>query len=234
VSEVDNAYMQDSATALYVDGSIRDKSGKHLGYFERSIDATTGTVTHENFVINDAAQGRGIAEEFYAWNEHAYAKAGFKSITMLANMDVGGYAWAKAGFHWDHETGAEVSQKFDDLRQAMSYNMAPDKRAEKGIDHLGGWKESEEQQDLYEAVFANWDKVYTPDVARALSRTPESITAWDTSRIGYDQGAVMEYDGRQYWLGKLMLLGSSWSASKAVKDPGIEKLTRLGLKPRQR
>ena len=46
-------------------------------------------------------QGQGIATEMAQALESLYAQGGVKYISVHANIDVGGYTWAKQGFEWD-------------------------------------------------------------------------------------------------------------------------------------
>lgn len=68
--------------------------------FARTFTITDGrkNVTHDLFVLPDAMQGKGISKEVFQSMYKQYQKSGVKTIDVYANIDVGGYTWAKYGF----------------------------------------------------------------------------------------------------------------------------------------
>lgn len=56
------------------------------------------TVHHSYFEIPEDRQGQGLAKSVLKDSMTQYEGMGLKSIDMLANLDVGGYAWAKFGY----------------------------------------------------------------------------------------------------------------------------------------
>lgn len=55
-------------------------------------------VHHDGFVIPGGLQGQGIAKSVLRNSLGVYRDMGVKAIETYANIDVGGYAWAKYGF----------------------------------------------------------------------------------------------------------------------------------------
>jgi hypothetical protein len=55
-------------------------------------------VYHAYFKISDDFQGKNIAKDFLKHSMATYQTLGVKDIKLHANIDVGGYAWAKYGF----------------------------------------------------------------------------------------------------------------------------------------
>lgn len=107
-----------TAVALRDDGGIEvsyrllDESGKRVGQAHRawlpSPDGKSVLVLHARFEIDkQSLRGGGFASR---WNQHVenvYRGNGVSEIHLEANMDVGGYAWAKQGYDF---------HSFDDLR----------------------------------------------------------------------------------------------------------------------
>lgn len=56
------------------------------------------TVRHADFELPIEAQGKGVAKRFLSASMDAYEKWGVKEVNLSANINVGGYAWAKYGF----------------------------------------------------------------------------------------------------------------------------------------
>ncbi|QIK58819.1 hypothetical protein G7050_02750 [Dysgonomonas sp. HDW5A] len=70
-------------------------------------------VFHDTLKLPEDLQGKGVSKELLQAMYKQYQNAGIKEIRIQANMDVGGYAWAKYGFsakaseynditHWAH------------------------------------------------------------------------------------------------------------------------------------
>lgn len=106
---------------LRVQGVVLDASGNPVGKFTRafnheqhivSLDRTPSYVEHVHLDLDPNVQGTGFSREF---NEHAeaeYAKAGYEQVLLVANIDVGGYAWARQGFkiNESHQLMADLSK----------------------------------------------------------------------------------------------------------------------------
>lgn len=75
-----------------------------LRVFSRDPDGNLN-VWHTSLHLPSWVQGQGLAKRFLADSMDLYQDLGVKEITLIANSDVGGYAWAKYGFtpirdHW--------------------------------------------------------------------------------------------------------------------------------------
>lgn len=73
--------------------------------------------------INEKYQEKGIAPLIYRMNIDDYRKMGIEKVKMLANLDVGGYAWAKYGF--------SASKKDVESMIARNFNEVNDPKARK-------------------------------------------------------------------------------------------------------
>ena len=89
---------------------ILDKNGRRVGKAKRSFiaspDGKTALALHELMEIKDKRlRGGGFASR---WNQHMedlYRANGISEIHLEANIDVGGYAWAKQGYDfYDFDT----------------------------------------------------------------------------------------------------------------------------------
>jgi hypothetical protein len=112
---------------LHIAGDVRDASmgdiGR-IGYFNRDIDLATKTVEHNHFEVNPAYQDKHIGLEFYRRSEEAYVEAGIKEVKLFADMSVGGYAWARMGFDFDHKRYKGADSILNDVnRQVMMQDL---------------------------------------------------------------------------------------------------------------
>lgn len=96
-------------------GQILDPEGKKVGRFSRLVrrDDRTGELHAEHVMLQLArrVQGSGFAEQFnrnlYDW----YRESGLTKVEVHADIDVGGYTWARAGYDF---LGPQSAQKFLD------------------------------------------------------------------------------------------------------------------------
>lgn len=78
---------------------IVDASGADIGECCRTIHpASQARVNHNYLVLNEGHRGQGFATRFNEHAEEAYRANGIRMVTLHANIDVGGYAWARAGY----------------------------------------------------------------------------------------------------------------------------------------
>lgn len=84
-----------------------ERDGSSVGEAVRRFRAD-GSVDHHELVLDPDEQGAGFATRWNQQAEAAYREIGIDRITLNANIDVGGYAWARAGYDWDLDFGANV------------------------------------------------------------------------------------------------------------------------------
>lgn len=80
--------------------------GEYEGHWERHLYPDSGEVYNDLFSIGQRMQGSGFGGRFYAYAEEQLMKSGVTKIKLFANLEVGGYAWAKLGFDFEHEWDA--------------------------------------------------------------------------------------------------------------------------------
>lgn len=65
--------------------------------FQRESDGSL-TVNHDKVELPKEAQGKGLAKDLMEDAFQTYQRMGAKRVDLYANLDQGGYAWAKFGF----------------------------------------------------------------------------------------------------------------------------------------
>lgn len=86
---------------------ILDSKGRKVGNASRSLEISGGNlqeVDHSLFKIDKDNQGSGFGAVFFSNSIAHYEEVGAGSVTTQANIDVGGYAWAKAGFMFQNQS----------------------------------------------------------------------------------------------------------------------------------
>lgn len=87
----------DGGSIISVEGTLRHE-GRVVGMFHRTLNTSRGTTYHALFELDEAHQGTGFGRAFVEHSMSEYKKMGFKTTSLYANIDVGGYAWARMGF----------------------------------------------------------------------------------------------------------------------------------------
>jgi len=106
-SDIGGAVTTKKGIRIRVD--IKDDSGQLAGSMTRSFKRVNGElrVNHHSFMINRLYQGKGIAADINENVEEEYEKLGVYSIALSANVDIGGYAWARQGYDFIPTARAE-------------------------------------------------------------------------------------------------------------------------------
>lgn len=93
-----NAYDKNLETRFIRADIYDEKTGVKLARIERDFDGPGRYVHHDLFSVVGNAQGEGFAARVNARAEDYYRAAGFEKITLMADIDVGKYAWARQGY----------------------------------------------------------------------------------------------------------------------------------------
>lgn len=121
-------YTNSSGKSVYqLEMNIRADDGELVGHFERHVyrnDVGDLEVEHHLFKLDPDQQGKGIASQINRRMEELYAQWEIKAITLHANIDVGGYAWAKAGYDWDTTSEDKVETLRDSIGD-MLFELGP-------------------------------------------------------------------------------------------------------------
>jgi hypothetical protein len=178
VDSVDNGNGYDSTPTLYVRGSVLSASGGKIGTVTRVITLNSnGTLvaTNDYLSIQSGYRGTGFASEFNRRMEDWYIANGFDSVKVHADIDVGGYAWARDGFDWSYGTDPYV------IRQVLERISQKD-----------------ETGDFTEDI-EHWSQVLD-DVQRGVLDSDELPTPFELSNIGWRPGS-QNWVGKKGMLG---------------------------------
>lgn len=162
--------------------------GKFIRQFSRDDDGKL-VAKHDYLTLDEQVQGQNMSQEFNRRLIDWYRQSGVDRIELTANIDVGGYSWARSGYNWKRARTAEK----------VFY------RLEKQLQKLEAGDVPPGMVDVPAQVAA----------AKELLERARTVpfgqlgypTAYDVSELGRPQGATRN----DKWLGKLVLLGSSWN-----------------------
>lgn len=187
---VDTSFADVTATRVDIAGEIYDAKGNQVGEFSRYITRENGQLVahHEVLTLRPNVQGSGFAQEFnenlYDW----YRRSGVTEVRMLANIDVGGYSWARKGF--DFADTAAASEFIDDAMEKI--DRALGRIAQGGVAPRGiTAQQLRELRDYIAPMQSGTRAAHAPDIAE----------------FGRQQGQAGK---RAMWPGKWLMLGSEW------------------------
>src|SRR5262252_1033757 len=140
---------QEYDNTLHIQGNLLSESNRTIGEYVRKIDLDKNKASSEYFKLYGSEQGHNIGKEMLAANVAMYQKLGLDKVAVHANIDVGGYAWAKYGYVPTRGSWSELSDKIE--RRLTGGG----RRSGGGSgEYPGSWDEmSSDQQDEVEREF---------------------------------------------------------------------------------
>lgn len=213
-----------------VQGSIHNADGKSVGRFSRAFGRDEDGrlyVAHELLKIQRQYQGSGFQAQFNGNLIDWYRRSGAAYVKVGANIDVGGYTWARSGY--DFATVYDALDLFSRLNNRLSEIAGLPLRQVRWLDDARTkpayvWdgpavfdaKPAWTQAQLRKAFKGASDE----EIARQLRIGQEFINdlaertfgddlppAYELSQLGRWPGASRD----DVWIGKHIMLGSHWA-----------------------
>jgi len=180
--------------------SIRGEDGRDAGTGSRKFYKYQVDHTHLNIYSN--YQGKGFGTEFYRRSEEVYRKLDIRSVTMDAGHSAGGYVWPLMGFDFANNVAREeiVEQALQvcyDLGFEINEKEIPEHAYEIAAMTVAGWRIDED--GIKKTIDRRSDPMHVPE------------------DFLDEKGDLL--------LGKLILMGTSWMATKYLDD---EESNRVG------
>lgn len=176
--------------------SVRDANGRSIGgTVSRTIRRESdGSYSAYNALLElpVSTQKSGFANAFNRHMENWYIANGFKNVRVSAGLDAGGFVWALNGFDWNDSERGFGSQARAKINRLEHQARTPADRAQVA------------------AIKARFDAAVR---ANDASRIP---TPMEIALVGWRPGLPKD----RSWLGKDVLLGTSWSGIKDLTNPG--------------
>lgn len=187
--------------AIKVHMSLEDYKGQSISASITRTIEPDGVIHHDYMRLPDELQGMGFGGKFYRQSEAAYMAAGIKRVEILANISVGGYAWARMGFSQEssYSMQYQASQMID---FAKSHGINTD-----NYPRSDSFKYMWDIAKFRDPSGATISKTYARDIRIAKGKID-----WNAEH--YYNGFKTEMVTTQMDVGKAYLLGQSWSAYK--------------------
>lgn len=182
---------------LVTAGNVNDANGKRVGTFTRSISEKDGKwiARHSSLNLASKVRGQGFAEEFNANAIGWYRDNGISEVH-LNTAEVGGYAWARAGYDFADVGGASaVLMRVLEAAEpgSTAHGDVNSKAARIPKDRLA------EQRRIAGDLFDRSEGATFGDVGYP--------TPYEISQLGRWPGAGKD----DMWIGKAIMLDSSWA-----------------------
>jgi hypothetical protein len=121
-----------------VEGTLQlSEGGPMVGRYEREINVNDKTAYSAFFKISDQYTGTDIGKKVLGGNVAVYEKLGIESVGVTANIDVGGYAWAKYGY-------VPTQSAWNSLRQRLQGELSGGTSRAAGIPSRGSRHDEDE------------------------------------------------------------------------------------------
>lgn len=151
IANFDFEYQDGSKRLVHTNIDITDRDGKNIGSAARTVrvDPRTGelVVDHTQFNLNEGAQGTGLSSRWLRQAEQTYRDAGVSQI-QLSTADVGGYAWAKAGFDFaGRNTMRQMADRFELRSTAPTSVYGDSEQAKQQMRELADRARSSNRED---------------------------------------------------------------------------------------
>ena len=91
---------KDKRISFAATGDDLEVHGDKVIDYQRVIDLASKNVEHSKLEVDESRQGSGIVKKLFKSVLPLYEKMGVENISLYANIDRGGYAWGKYGFHY--------------------------------------------------------------------------------------------------------------------------------------
>lgn len=104
----------DYSGEMTIEGQLKDDNDLNIGSYTRVIKFKQNSAYSDYFAIQHGQQKHNIGKKMLAANVAMYQKLGLDKLTVYANIDVGGYAWAKYGYVPTNHDWREISENIRD------------------------------------------------------------------------------------------------------------------------
>lgn len=238
-----------------VSGTIH-RGDKKVGEFARRFEDHKGgahKVVHLTLKLNREEQGKGFGAALNKHAEDQYRKHGVDHIELTAADQVGGYAWARAGYQFigpssdtnERLGGAEKASELGRSNEELVDSLVEDGHITQKMadDFYSRFADSNEQIAYQRAVDpASIEKLIAQsgEMAKVLKTKPPTWPKADPNALDGKFSTPQEIaafghehtwsdgDGHQMWFGKAFMLGSRWEGRKTLHR---DQLTSVAENP---
>lgn len=181
------------------------KDGRQVGFADRKFGLENifgikrARVYHAYFTLDSNIQGSGLNKAFLSESMKLYKEMGLDAVRVTANINVGGFTWARSGFNW--LTPSTMQNIF-----ALGESKLESIRRRK-FPRIG----DEEWGNLVEEFRAMKARATAENFANGTAPTAAELAS-----LGWNSTIPSGRDSM--WLGKAILLGEMWDGVQPVES----------------
>jgi hypothetical protein len=177
---------EEDRSSWNISGKLENADGITIGEYTRTIDFETNKASSDYFKLYNSSQGKDVGKQLLAGNVAMYQKMGLDAVEVHADIDVGGYAWAKYGYvpterSWQNDLNVWMTEKLDELGGGRS-GYEPESWDEIGDDEqeriFRAWADYTEQ-DFIDSESESWrDSGQDLAVAKTQLADEKDVYVW--------------------------------------------------------
>jgi hypothetical protein len=151
----------DTNEKLFVSGNVQNDEGRSIGSYQRTLDLKNKSAYSAYFVLNKGERGEGVGKKLLASNVAMYDKLGFDKVSVSANIDVGGYAWAKYGYvptaqSW-RSLSSDIRDKLNDQGDRANHAASGSGYTPETWDQIGDHDQSQIETAWSRATYSEFE-----------------------------------------------------------------------------
>jgi len=203
--------------SMFPASATEEEIGKISISFNRYYHPVTKTVENSYLKLGDGLQGGSISKTLASNQIKIWDHLGVERIELNANIDVGGYAWARYGFTPNATEWKEL-KKYTGARFISQSELAAERSIRGDANYLPNkMSVSDETAAALERIFASKD----PKSIRELAALKEEVIPIK----GFGFGKVF-VKGEPIPVGKAALLNSNWNGALNLTNADDYKVFR--------
>jgi hypothetical protein len=184
---------------LNVEGKVQEDD-RDIGDYQRNIDLKNNSAYSAYFVLKRGERGAGLGKKLLASNVAMYQKLGIDKVRVSANIDVGGYAWAKYGYvptpdSW-RSLSAEIRDKLSNESDRASHAASGSGYTPENWEEIGDHDQSQIESawmrstydEFYDSEVQNWR-----DSGQALEEAKSDLASNFSSSDDWAKAALEEW-----------------------------------------
>jgi len=168
----------DELDSLEITGHLLGDHDRQIGQYTRTINFSENKAVSDYFQLNGRSQqGKNVGKQMLAANVRMYQKLGLDQVEVHANIDVGGYAWAKYGYVPDEYSAGYLA---NDIRDKVGGgDSTPDEWAQLSDSQQDevreAWKDAV-RDEFYDSEISNWRDSGGDEAGRLMAESCRSTS----------------------------------------------------------
>lgn len=160
----------------------------------------TPYANYKELTIDSDFQNMRLGQKLLAHFDSIALACGITKVTMEANLDIGGYAWAKAGYDWDTNTGTGEEPWVLKNEHKIQRTLA-----------LMATTHGDPNDEIKKMI-TRLNKSYSPNYP-----TPLEVAMVGRSNTFIGVASIFDMQKKsEMWAGKKALLGSTWGGVRKL------------------